>query len=192
MDRLTIATLILLASGTTVFGQQSMECSNCRDSISWRDADGSKVIRINVIKRGVIGAKGWDNQISATYALNAKDTFRTVNSIKEAAREMDAILYYSNKITLIDVDGNGTKEGYFFYEIAVDGLDDNTLKLICFCGNNKIVVSGNLPKSSERLKKVSYVTKNTIGLNPSVVDHLKMIWKKENNRRAKEYISILE
>jgi hypothetical protein len=171
---------------------QQIECKNCTDSITWKDIEGEKVVKVKVITKGEFGSKNWDSRIYGTLYLRDPDSLRVINSVKEYANFLNGILYMKNGLINGDFDNDKIIESYFFYEVAVDGLDDNTLKLICFYKKNKIVVLGNVPKQSERITQIKFKTKGFESIPKSVSGKLIDMWNKEAKKRMNKYISELE
>jgi hypothetical protein len=168
---------------------QDTRCDNCLDSISWIDSEGAKKIVVQVIRNGQIGKAGWNNKIVASFSLGSRDSIFEVNRIKEAASLMTGIFYTKKTIYLADFNKDGIKEAYFFYEVEKDGLDDNSLKLICFYRKNKLVVAGNVPKQSEREGLITFLVKGTQDVPKMVIKNLSDLWSIEAKKRMKEYIA---
>jgi hypothetical protein len=188
----TIALLIVMTISFGLLGQ-TKHPAHLVDSISWKDSEGDKLIRLTLIEQGKMGEKNWDNRISAVAYLKKGDSIYEMNRIKEAASsDLESIDYIKGTIRTINISKEDTLGGYFFYEMSKDGLDDNTLKLICFYGKNKIVVTGNVPKQSERIQMIKYILKGADNLSKGIKDWATAEWSNEANKRMKKYISELE
>jgi hypothetical protein len=173
-------------------GYAQQGCKNCTDSIVWKDSEGEKKVKVMVVTKGEFGSKNWDNRIYAALYLRNADSLKIISSIKESANAEGGILYMKNGLKNVDFDNDKFIESYFFYEVEVDGLDDNTLKLICFYKGTKVIVLGNVPKQSERINMVKFKTKGGENVPKSVSGKLIDIWNKEAKKRMNKYISELE
>ncbi len=171
---------------------QSLSCNNCTDSLVWQDKDSTKIVYVKVTQKGEIGAKGWDDRIYALYAVRGRDSLTKINEIHEAAGLMENIDYVRHSLKNVALEGSNTRSGCFFYEVEMDGLDDNTLKLVCFYNQNKIIIAGNVPKQSERANMIKWIVKNAAGVDQAVVKRLVSDWLEEAKKRMKKYISELE
>ena len=148
--------------------------------------------KVEIVKNGKRGTKNWDNLIAANIFYKEGDSLKEVNKIRESASSMGAILYTKNSLRSKDLDNDGIIESFFFYEVEKDGLDDNTLKLICFYKKSKFVIAGNVPKQSERKGNIKYTLKGLENIPTSVASWLTNEWKLEAHKRMDKYISELE
>ena len=123
----TIALLIVMTISFGLLGQ-TKHPAHLVDSISWKDSEGDKLIRLTLIEQGKMGEKNWDNRISAVAYLKKGDSLHEMNRIKEtASSDLESIDYIKGTLRTVNISKEGTLGGYFFYEVSKDGLDDNTL-----------------------------------------------------------------
>jgi hypothetical protein len=160
--------------------------------LAWKDSEGFKILKIVVVEKGERGANNWDNRIAADLFLKSGDSLVEENRIRESAGSMDAISYVKKSVKLGDLNKDGIVESYFFYEVEKDGLDDNTLKLICFYKKSKVVILGNVPKQSERKDKIKYISKGIENIPEPIAKWLVKEWDTEAHKRMLKYISEVE
>src|SRR5438270_2581858 len=107
-----VVLFFLLSKLIGLFAQET-RCKNCNDSLLWKDTDGNKMVKVTVVQKGEIGTKNRDNGIYSTIYLKNNDSLMKINSIKEQAASMDAILYRKGSIKINDFDGDSIIESYF-------------------------------------------------------------------------------
>lgn len=181
---LRIAVLLVPTAAT---GQQR-RCATGLDSLRWADSGGHKIVTIQVVKEGRIDQPGWNNSIVAWYSLQGKDSTVEIARIKEAAGLLENICYAPKTVRLLSLNKDSLAGAYFFYEVEKDGLDDNTLKLICFYKTGKIVVAGNVAKQSERAGLINCHTKGMEAVPEWMAKQLVAMWNAEARKRARGYI----
>ena len=120
------------------------------------DSEGRHVVVLSKVEDKTMGEQGYQSEIFAYKYTYINGEYKKNWEIKEFNPSALVTVDFLDQLQIADIDKDGIAETVFVYEIAPDGLDPITLKLMLHYKDSKYAIRGEIPQqdSDEYRKKV--------------------------------------
>jgi hypothetical protein len=112
------------------------------------DITGKHVVIFSKIEDKSIGERGYRSEIYAYKYTYMNGEYIKQWEIKEFNPSILVTVNFLGRPEVLDIDKDGIAETIFMYEVAPDGLDPITVKLMLHYKNKKYAIRGEVPQQS--------------------------------------------